>query len=400
MGALVISQGGPLRFFEQLDPRNASHVCFDVNSHEPRVFCDFANVYYPQGESLRQSADAVRGFYYSPFFGVCMRAIAVLPFAFARAVWFAIVLSATAVVVCLPSLLELAKPHASVASTLVLATSLPLLHDLIYGQVSSILLALIALSFVAYRRERRLLSAVLLGLATAIKFYPALFALFYLARRDLRSTLYFTGTVFSCVVLIPWLFLGSHGYLTFVASIAQNLEELRRYLEHTPYSNAAVTVLSSAGRRWLKLGELANPSALLLAACIAFALLGLLVRSARRNDPLSALLLGASALPFVVRSCWVHYFVFLPLLQSYVLLASREKDGSPALRWCGLVGPVISVTLLSYPYFRLFGDADSYYRAGFPFWATVAVLPGLFLTQFSQPSAGRGSNNDACVPRP
>jgi len=381
VGTLIGSRGGPYRFFEELDPQNASHVCFD--GRQPRLMCDFAQVYYPQGVSLRGGGEAVSGFYYSPFFGFGMRVLAELPFGYARLVWFAIVLSAVAVVVSLPALLGILDTRrALLVYALALGTSLPLLHDLLYGQVSSILLALIGGSFVAYQRQRRLPAALLLGLATAIKFYPGLFAIYYLARRDWRSTLHFAVTVLSGVVLIPWLFFGGHGYLTFVASIARNWTQLQHHLQGTPYSNAAVTVLSVAGRLWFGWGDGAHALAVAVSASVAFALLLLMVRSGRRADAVSGLLLGLALLPFVVRSCWVHYFVFLPLLQAHVLRASRASGSSPALRWSGLLGALISAALLSYPYFRLVGDADSYYRAGFPFWATLALLPALGLTQF------------------
>jgi len=378
---LVSSRGGPQRFFQELDPGTASiGVCFD--GRETRLLCDFTRVYYPQGVLLRAGAGAVRGFYYSPFFAIDMRLLSLLPFAYARTLWFAIILLSVAVIICLPALFQIATTlRGAFAYVLVLATSLPLLHDLFYGQVSSILLSLIALSFLAYQRERRVLSAVLLGLATAIKFYPALFAVYFLARRDLRTTLHFGVTVALCLGLLPWLFLGSHGYFTLASGIALNLRQLQSYLESSAYSNAAVTVFTTTAQLWLGMGEGARAMAIALSACVALLLFALMLRSAWRDDALSSLLLGCVLLPFVVRSCWVHYFVFLPLLQARVLVAGRAAGASAGLRWCGLVGSLSSATLVSYPYFRLAIDADSYYRVGFPFWATLALVPAICLSQ-------------------
>lgn len=380
VSALVFLRGGPQSLFSELDPTTATGVCFD--GYEVRLPCDFVKVYYRQGVSLRERPEAVRGFYYSPFFAVGMRSLAHLPFAVARAVWLSIVLLGVAALVCLPSLLAiLTTSRASLAYVFVLSTSLPLLHDLLYGQVSSILLALVGLSYWAYQRKRGALSAALLGLATAIKFYPALFAIYYLLRRDVRATLQFSVTVLVCVVLIPWAVLGGQAYVAFVTSIARNLSSLQLYLETTAYSNAAVTVLPEAARVWFGFGAAARPAAVGLSVCVALVLLTLIARAARRNDSRSALLLSLAALPFVVRSCWVHYFVFLPLLQASVLVASSAKGASASLRWWGLFGSLISAAVISYPYFILVGDADSYYRAGFPFWATLVLLPALCLDQ-------------------
>jgi len=382
VSAVVFLRGGAQAFFLELDPSNASGVCFD--GREVLLPCDFAKVYYPQGVSLREGGLAVRGFYYSPFFAVCMQVLAQLPYGAARVAWLSIVLLGASTLVCLPSLFGILTTRwASLAYVVVLSTSLPLLHDLLYGQVSCILTALVGLSFWAYQRKRPALSAVLLGLATAIKFYPALFALYYLARRDVRAAVQFGVTVSVCVVLIPLAVLGGHGYVAFIASIARNLAQLKTYVETTAFSNAAVTVLPGAARVWLG-GEAEGMRriAIGLSVCVAAAILWLTVRAARRDDALSALLLGFAALPFVVRSCWVHYFVFLPLLQASVLVTSRVASASVPLRWCGLCGSLSSAAMISYPYFSLVGDADSFYRAGFPFWATCALLPALCLSHF------------------
>ncbi len=82
---LVWLRGGPFQFFLQLDPQNAEGVCFD--GERPKLLCDFANVYYAQGLHLHGGFEAVRGFYYSPFFAILMWLLAFLPLALARVFW-------------------------------------------------------------------------------------------------------------------------------------------------------------------------------------------------------------------------------------------------------------------------------------------------------------------------
>ena len=371
-----------MALFEELDPRNALGVCFD--GREPKLLCDFENVYYPQGLRLQSRPEAVPGFYYSPFFAVCMWLLSHLGAASARALWFTAVASAITALLVLPTSLGLLRTRrAALAYALALALSLPVLHDALYGQVSSISCVLVALSLLAYGRSRRTLSALLLGLATAIKFYPALFGLYYLARRDIKTAAYYSLTVLVCVVLMPWLVLGGHGYELLVTAIIENLAQLSRYLSNTHYSNAAASVLARAAEPWLGVGPAASRVALALSGILGASQIGLMFRAARRDDRLSTLVLGFTALPFVVRSSWVHYFVFLPLVQAYLLRASRAAAAQPFSRWCALLGPAISATFISYPYFSLFPDADAYYRSGMPFWATLVLLPGLALSQFA-----------------
>jgi hypothetical protein len=84
-------------------------------------------------------------------------------------------------------------------------------------------------------------------------------------------------------------------------------------------------------------------------------------------------MLGLATIPFVVRSCWVHYFVFLPFLQGYVGAGGQSRRARALL----LGSTAISVLLVSVPLLVLLGS-PVYYKAAFPFWATAILLPGLY----------------------
>jgi hypothetical protein len=165
------SFGSYARFMVALDPGSAVTTCSTSDGVKP--LCDFANHYYPQGRALM----IVHGFYYSAFFAVCMRAFAAASHGTAALLWATVVVIAALTLILAPLLRELrgallgALVHGSLFAGL-----LPLWHDLAFGQVSSLLTALLLLAFFAYGRDRRGLAGLLLGVASSIKLYPALFA--------------------------------------------------------------------------------------------------------------------------------------------------------------------------------------------------------------------------------
>ena len=96
----------------------------------------------------------------------------------------------------------------------------------------------------------------------------------------------------------------------------------------------------------------------------------------------ASLLLGLASIPFVVRSCWVHYFVFLPLLYGFVIDATSSSGARRIQRVLVLASVAVSAALISVPTLFLVGG-QAYYEGAWPFWATALLLPGLYLHAFT-----------------
>jgi hypothetical protein len=402
-----------------LDRASALGPCHGPDGAKP--LCDFANHYYPQGQALSVAPVVVPGFYYSAFFAVLMRLWAAPSYGIAAGLWAMVVVAAALTLI----LARLSRwepwegsqtlPRRSAAGKagwrgrgrsprggegvrwsrsaeglrtrsllgaavhgLLFALALPLWHDLAFGQVSSLLTALVLLSFLAHCRDRPVLAGLLLGLAASIKFYPAFFAVYFVLRRDRRALLAFAGTFLCCSAILPLIVLGEAGLVAFYRSLWTSLESLSGFVGQSPFANFVANAFS--GLLTGHIDPTSIPYQVAVAAGLGVAglhvfLVWRLVRRRPEGSAWPSLLLGFATLPFVVRSCWVHYFVFLPLLQGYV--GAGDPRMSRRTRVLLLGSAVLSVLLVSVPLLLLLGS-EVYYKAAFPFWATALVLPGLY----------------------
>ena len=363
-----------------LDRGSARGPCLGPDGVKP--LCDFANHYYPQGRALANTPGVVSGFYYTAFFALWMRVLALVDYPVARALWAAVVVAAALTLILAPLLRELRRSLWGCAlHGLLYACALPLWHDLAFGQVSSLLTALTVLSFVAYARQRRTLAAVLLALAVSIKLYPAIFAVAFVLRRDRRALVVFAAAVLAFTGVLPLLYLGEHGFAAYYRGLFTGLANLSRGMAPTPYPNFIANAVS-----WRLTGHVDPASALYHAAVVVG--LGIagwhaylawrLTRARPEQSPLPCLMLGLATIPLVVRSSWVHYFVFLPLLQGYVGQLGFKTDVRRLRRALAIGTAALSALIVSVPFLLLLPTRD-FYKAGLPFWATTILLPGLYL---------------------
>lgn len=220
------------------------------------------------------------------------------------------------VLFCLP-LLKLIplRPIGLALYTAVFVTSFPLLHNTKWGQVSVLLTGSIVAAFHVHQMNRRVLAGVLIGFATAIKYYPAVFLLFFLLRRDLRvciSALIATAVFYA---LIPMAFMGLERWQTFEALTHRNVSAAG-WVSGDPNSQYVANVVA----RWITLA--ATPPAPPLfdalrwggyAIFLANMIMVWIIKSREERDQcvLSMTLLFLS-LPFVIKTSWPHYFSYLP----------------------------------------------------------------------------------------
>lgn len=369
-------------FFTRLDPGNARRVCLTSLGVEP--LCDFATVYYRQGLALPNGAMPVRGFYYSPLFALLMAWLALLPYSIARIVWGLIVLSALTGMMAAPLVWNRRRsPLACFVYAALFAATLPVLHEVSYGQVSSLLSVLVLASFLCYDRNRRVLSVALLALAAAIKFYPAIFAVHYLGRGDTRSFVAFALTAAILIVAVPVAVMGGKDYLFFVTELRDALALLSLGTAESTTSNFAANAISVAFTGRSRPADLVYVLALCFSLLVSGAHLLLMTRAAKQQRSLAAMMIGFATIPFAVRSSWVHYFVFLPCLQVYVMDGASMAGATRVTRWLCRLGPALSAALCSFVLF-LFFEPTAYYRAAPPFWSTVALLPGLYARELME----------------
>jgi alpha-1,2-mannosyltransferase len=95
----------------------------------------------------------------------------------------------------------------------------PTWANVLYGQLSLILLLLVALAWKAARQGRDTASGIYLGLAMSLKIFVGLFLVFFLVRRRWRLLGWFMGT-FILLSLVPLWFFGIEVYKTYITILS------------------------------------------------------------------------------------------------------------------------------------------------------------------------------------
>lgn len=372
-------------FFTRLDPNNATTNC--LQNEKIEFLCDFATVYYPQGRQMLQNVQIVDGFFYSPFFAICMKAMARLPYEVARGIWLCVVAGASLLLLLTPLYLGWIRTvRIGFFYSLIFSLSLPVLHDLSFGQVSSILTMMIMGSFVTYKKGKTKLSASLLALATAIKFYPILFTIAYIARKDLRWLRWYFISVATLLFIFPLAVLGPTNYFVFTTTLYKNIAWFTHAVSTWPYSNFSANALSYAFFHRIDPSVFTYKIVMVITLSLAVTLMFGVVRSVRRNDWYRGMILCFLLIPFTVKTSWVNYFVFLPMAQLYVFEKSSLIPGNRE-RWMVYVQVGISTILCNFILFLLFSNPDVYYRSALPFWSVLALLVACSIQRYTQPKS-------------
>jgi hypothetical protein len=370
--------------FSHLSP---GRVIQSLSHEDLPLFQDFTAHFLPTAGSFLSRGLPAQGYYYSAFFAMIISPLSSLSMPSAVTIWF--------ILQCLLMLLLIAvpwrrftcrKPWYFMLYVFLTITSAPVLESFLWGQVSTLMTLMVIASLVCYERGRLALSALMLGIITSIKFYPALFLLMFLCRNDRRAaTLFVLFTV--ALLFLPALVLTPGGLIRFeregVGSvlwspwIAEQSDSM--YFPHLlhrllpiPGTGILMTLLS--------IGSLAVPVWMVLT----------LNRSRKRAGSIDPTLMVCClflCLPFILKSSWMHYFTFLPFCQ--VTALARLSGGAGAGRPSGMIRVhiplVLSMVISSVFVLAVCGGWEVYGRFGFLLIADLLVLATLLLGTPWQP---------------
>ena len=294
--------------------------------HHPQFMQDFVGHYYPMGRQLFQNPTPVGGYFYSSFFAVLLAPFGAMTLTSAMTAW-GIVQIICVVALWLVSARGLLKlsPDGTVLLLVLFALSYPILNNLKWGQVSVLLTACTVAAVVATEQRKSVLAGVLLAFGAAIKFYPALFLIWFVARRDLKACVSFVAAFALCYVLVPVSFLGWSSWYGFEQAILDMLGRSGLAARDTNSQYIVHVVMRWLGangpdHETLAVG-LRAVGFMFGAACIGLGLFFL--RRAKAAIAMTALFL---AIPFVVKTSWPHYFAYLPVCQTAMLLVSLSHE--------------------------------------------------------------------------
>ena len=339
--------------------------------HCKELYCDFTRQYYPTGRDVLATGQPSNGYFYSSFFALLLVPFGRVELSTAVALWSLVQLVGIALLL-LPAVdFYRESPRAFALYVVLLAFAMPLLHNLKWGQVSTLVTGGAFAALFLYRRGRVAAAAVVLGLAVAIKYYVAVVAFVFLLRRDWRFLAVLGATVLLLWLVVPTAVLGPEGNWQFYVTVR---ERVAHAVTTWMPEDINAQYLPSVAGRWL--GTAAGRPFWRL---LGYGLFGLnllaVARLVWRRGPRDvewAFALLFLSLPLAIDTSWPHYFVYLPFAQTLVWLALREATGWTR-RLAGLL-LAISVVLASMPFFDLVGRWQDYSQYSVLFVANLGLL--------------------------
>jgi hypothetical protein len=350
---------------------------------------DFTNYYYPMSRQIVHDPVPITGYFYPSFFALILFPIGMLPLPAAQIVWGAFQ------GFCLLALLYLPlrywvkiPPPGSALYLLLFATSYPILNNFKWGQVSvPITLGILAV-FLFFEKNRPIAAGVLLAFITAIKFYPLVFVVLFLVKRDFRALAAFIISFSIFYFVIPAFALGLSNWLEF-EKIAGSEITSAGWVARDVNSQYAAHV----GLRWFEIifhrtgGDVIRDVVTIAGSALAFSCIvmaWMLYKKRSRESRVISVAAIFLCLPFVLNTSWPHYFAYLPFCQS-VFLANAIVDfrSSNLTRKALLALPILSMLISSVFVFNLFPDWSVYNYYGMLFLSNLILLPSLYATQKS-----------------
>jgi hypothetical protein len=347
--------------------------------HGSQFMEDFTTYYYPMSRVIFRVPRHIFGYTYTAFYALLLSPIGTLQIVPAMGIWLLVQFVCLVAMCILSARGLLGLPRLGVVLFVGLCvTSFPILHNIKWGQVSTLITVCVLAAFMSFNENKRILAGVLLAFAAAIKLYPSIFIVYFALKRDIRTCVTFGLTAFVLYVAFPAAVLGPAKWFEFEkASGAPNNAQWvsqdvnSQYIVHVGLRLFAV-IFNQAGGAVLEQALTILGYAFAL-SCIA--MVWLLQRSAsseKHGLPVVAIFLS---IPFWIRTSWPHYFVYLPFCQAAVLsycISSFRASGLARKALSGL--PVLSMVLSSVFLFNLFPDWRVYNSYGMLFLANALLL--------------------------
>jgi hypothetical protein len=197
----------------------------------------------------------------------------------------------------------------------------PVLAHLYQGQLNFVILLLLVAAWIADRRGHQVAAGVAVGTAAALKIFPGLLLVYFVATRRWRAAAAAVATGLA-LNAVAFAVLGAGAFETYVRDVLPSLKMFRG-----TWSNVSLTGY------WTRVGSSLGAPALGLvaAACCQLAAVAAVWLVARRaatgDDRDRAFALAVAAMPLASPVAWAHYFVIL-LLPVALLLARLPRGAA------------------------------------------------------------------------
>lgn len=328
---------------------------------------DFIAFYYPAAQEVLRTATPPLGFLYPQFFALCLVPLSWLPLYTAVCVWTGLEVLVAGLLFLLPARYILRRSRSAYyVYLLAFLCSMPIPDCIKWGQVSNLIVLCILGCMFLYHRGYQRLAAVALSVPIAIKFYPALFLIYFLLKRDYRFIVFCGLSVLFLAVAVPVCIMDESGWVLYHYVLYNNLNTVRiavrnhdkvQYVPYLLYHWTHGTIHDLAHvvlyrRLSLSVGV------------INILIVNRLIRRAYEDGIFWSFVLLFASLPFLVESSWPHYFGWLPFCQAFLCLSflNRRITAGNIAQVFLLLWP--SIMLGSMLVFNWIGDYRTTQRCG------------------------------------
>ena len=348
-----------------------------------KLFCDYALHFHPTAAQILNTATASFGYFYTAFFALAIHGLTTLSADHEIIAWGVIQGFSLMILYLYPPLiLRSCTPFVYPTYLLLLGISVPILHNIKWGQISAMLIGASFLTLYLYQKKYIRTAALILAIASSIKYYSAVFLLFFIFMKDWRFIVAFCVFSVSIAIGIPALFLGAGRAASFQLSVLDGLPILMAFLRDSQNSQYIGAVFSRMFTSTAHAHTLFLPLQLLGGGTllINLALIYRLLRNQIYRCDLLAFQLLSLSLPFLLQTSWPHYFAYLPFAQLLMLLISIEKlrdNHPPSHWWFGCIAIILASTSIIFSsviFMSFFPNWISYSSKGFLFFSDAVLL--------------------------
>lgn len=320
--------------------------------HNNGAIEDFKNFYYPAGATVMEYKRPWPGFLYPPTLAILLGPLAQLDPYDAASVWWMLTLAFTLALVAVSMALARATPWIAFLGGIIAGTSVPILHNAHWGQMSTPIVLLVFIAALLDSRGRGRAAVACIAIAGSLKFYPLLLLLVPAMRGEWKRVL--EGLVFAglLMVALPAVFLGASGMTGFYEAAFDQLGNRRNLAYQAENAGALAPHLSRSF-----FFQYLDPVFLRLIAVWVWVTV-LVVNHRVFLDRRLGYPLCLAFLALLVEPHWPHYFVWLPFFQ-VVALQDRAY-----LRAAVSIAATNVQFFLVFPHPRDYGDLGILLLAG------------------------------------
>lgn len=360
-----------------------------------KPFCDLADYYYPMGETIFQTKLPVEGFVYSTFIAILFAVFPPLGLESSLIIWG--VLQIIFIILYLIAFRQLVPARLPIQLLFVALalSSFPILHNFKWGQVGVFYTVAILGMLIFMERDRRVVAAALLAFAAGFKFFPLIFVIPFIFRRNVRFLLYAVVACGLFLIAIPCFLLGVDGTLGFYSALFDSYHHFdwvmtsynSQYFPHVMLRLAKATGFDHAMLRLAITADFDPDIYLQILRGFAYSVAALnaglvfLIQHGRlSNANLWSVHILFLSVPFLLPTSWPVDLVYLPFGQA--LLVWKILEGNKTISWkhplparkVALLLLIVSIVVSNIVFFNIIGDRIAYGSVGFIFWSDLLLL--------------------------